>query len=181
MPPGLVLAAGAGTRFGGAKQLAELDGRPLLEHAVTAAQAALARVIVVLGAHAEVVRAGTDLAGAEVVVCADWEEGLAASLRAGLAALGDVRAVVVLLGDQPGVSSEAIAWIAAQSGTCRAVYADTPGHPVKLAGKELRRARTLTGDTGARELLRTARGVECSPLADPRDVDTPADLEAIRT
>ncbi len=179
--PGLLLAAGAGTRFGGAKQLAELDGRPLLEHAVAAALAALPRVVVVLGARAEEVRAGTDLSGAEVVVCPDWEEGLAASLRAGLAALGDAREVVVLLGDQPGVSPEAIAWIAAQSGTCRAVYSGTPGHPVKLAGKELRRARTLKGDAGARDLLRDARGVECAPLADPRDVDTPSDLEAIRT
>lgn len=180
IPPGIVLAAGAGTRFGGAKQLAELDGRPLLEHAVAAARVALPRVIVVLGARADAVREGTDLTGAEIVVCPDWEEGLSASLRAGLAALGDAREVVVLLGDQPGISPDAIAWIAAQTGTCRAVYADTPGHPVKLTGKELRRARALTGDAGARELLHGARGVDCGPLADPRDVDTPSDLEAIR-
>ena len=84
-----MLAAGAGERFGGRKQLAPLDGRPLLEHVLAAmAQTPLDRVVVVLGAHAGEVRAAVPLHGAEPVVAADWAEGMGASLRAGVAALG---------------------------------------------------------------------------------------------
>src|SRR4051794_8778518 len=83
----IVLAAGAGTRVGAIKQLAPRGGRLLIEHALGAARA-LPRGVVVLGANAPAVRAGADLCGFEVVECADWEEGVAASLRAGVAALG---------------------------------------------------------------------------------------------
>src|SRR4051794_1277811 len=113
MPPGgstksadagaVVLAAGAGTRFGAVKQLAEVDGRPLIEHALEAARG-IPRRVVVLGAEADAVRDGADLSGFEVVACADWHEGVSASLRAGVAALGEVGAAVVLLGDMPGVT-----------------------------------------------------------------------------
>ena len=79
---GLVLAGGAGTRFGtSSKLLAELDGRPLLEHAVRAqcAVSELERVVVVLGAHAEEILARVDLGRAEPVICPEWEDGQAAS------------------------------------------------------------------------------------------------------
>ena len=85
---GLLLAAGEGRRFGGPKQLAELDGRPLVEHAL-GALAGLDRVVVVLGAHADEIRAGADLGDAELVTCDDWAEGMSASLRRGLAALAE--------------------------------------------------------------------------------------------
>ena len=84
---GLILAAGGGTRFGSSpKLLADLSGRPLLEWAVTAACSVpeLTRVVVVLGAHAQMVRAGVDFGRAQIVVCEDWESGQAASLRCGL-------------------------------------------------------------------------------------------------
>ncbi len=87
---GIVLAAGAGRRFGGAKQLARLDGRPLLAHVLDRAWAvpALDQIVVVLGAHGAAIRAEVDFEGVEVVECADWAEGQAASLRAGVAAAG---------------------------------------------------------------------------------------------
>ena len=71
MIAGVVLAAGSGSRFGGAKQLAELDSRPLLEHALRAVEAvpALERIVVVLGARAQEIRAGVDFGATEVVVC----------------------------------------------------------------------------------------------------------------
>ena len=106
---GIVLAAGAGTRFGGGKQLALLDGRPLLEHAVRGMTSApVGRVIVVLGAEAEHVLARVDLHGAEPVVCERWSEGQSASLACGLGEMADCEAVVVTLGDQPRVSPDAI-------------------------------------------------------------------------
>jgi molybdenum cofactor cytidylyltransferase len=179
----LVLAAGAGRRFGGVKQLAELDGRPLLAHAL-AAVAVLSPRVVVLGHAAEEVRAGVDLHGAEPVVCAGWEEGQAASLRAGVAALGAVDAAVIALGDMPGVTPAAVdAVVAAWDGDAdavRALYGGEAGHPVLLARPLLDRAGELRGDTGFRDLLDGVRtiGVEVGHLADPADVDTRASLEA---
>ncbi|MGH2970340.1 MAG: nucleotidyltransferase family protein, partial [Solirubrobacteraceae bacterium] len=105
---GLVLAAGEGSRFGGTKQLAPLAGRPLLEHAL-AAVAELRPRVVVLGHAAQEILAAVDLQGSEPVICDDWREGQAASLRCGVAALGDVDAVVVVLGDQPRITPAAIA------------------------------------------------------------------------
>src|SRR5436305_2377084 len=101
---GLVLAAGAGTRFGeGVKLLADLDGRPVLEHAVRASCAVpgLERVVVVLGAFADEVLAQVEFGRAEPVVCSDWASGQAASLRCGLRALAGVERVIVTLGDAP--------------------------------------------------------------------------------
>ena len=76
---GLILAAGKGSRFGGRKQLADLDGRPLLEHAILAMTASpVSRVAVVLGAGAESVMARVDFHGAEPILCERWEEGQSA-------------------------------------------------------------------------------------------------------
>jgi molybdenum cofactor cytidylyltransferase len=176
----LVLAAGEGRRFGGTKQLAELDGRPLLEHALSAVRELSPRVVV-LGHAAAEIRARADLQGAEPVVCADWHEGQAASLRCGIAALGGVDAVLVVLGDQPGITAEAVRAIAATSGdddAVRAVYGGVPGHPVLLRRPLLDRAGELKGDAGFRPLLERARvrEVEVGHLADPADIDTREEL-----
>ncbi|HEX6115763.1 MAG TPA: nucleotidyltransferase family protein [Solirubrobacterales bacterium] len=185
---GLVLAAGGGSRFGGGKLLAELDGRSLLEHALAAVAAvpAIERVVVVLGAGAERVAREADLGGAEVVVCEDWAEGIAASLRAGVAALADCEAIVITLGDQPFVTAAAIAEIAghadAPAPAVRAVFDGRPGHPVLLKRELYERVGELRGDLGARDLLAAAGvlEVECGALFPPDDVDTRADLEAAR-
>jgi molybdenum cofactor cytidylyltransferase len=178
----LVLAAGEGRRFGGAKQLAELRGRPLLAHAVAAARAAgLDRVIVVLGARAEEVRAAVDHHGVEVAVCADWADGMSASLRCGLRAAAGSDEVVVLLGDQPGVGADAVARVRAAAGdAARATYGGAPGHPVVLRAALLARAGELRGDAGFRALLGGAAEVECGDLGDPSDIDTRDDLEVMR-
>jgi molybdenum cofactor cytidylyltransferase len=165
---GVVLAAGEGSRFGGAKQLAELHGRPLLEHALATMAGVCDRVVVVLGAHAEQVRAGVDLHGAQPVVCDDWAEGTFASLRCGLRALGHGDdALVVALGDQPSISREHIeAVLAAPGPIVRALDAGAPSHPVVI-----RHGARITPES-----LRTAAGVELGPLG---DVDTREQLEAL--
>jgi CTP:molybdopterin cytidylyltransferase MocA len=185
---GLVLAAGGSSRFGGRpKQLAALDGRPLLEHVLIAmASARLDRVAVVLGAHADEVRKGVPLHGAEAVVCDDWATGMGASLRAGVRALSDCEAVAVALGDQPRLSSEAVSRVVSQRGAdelaVRATYGGVPGHPVLLEKTLLSRVNELRGDAGARELLHGVpiREVACDGLGSPDDVDTPEALAALQ-
>lgn len=184
MIAGLVLAAGAGTRFGGtgSKLLAELDGRPLLEHAVRAQTAvgALERVVVVLGASAAEIAAQVPFGRAELVICEDWEAGQAASLRRGAVALDGAERVIVTLGDAPGMTPAIIErFIDAPPGT-RATYRGRPGHPVVLGPAQLAAVRGLDGDEGARSLLRGGTQIECADLGDGRDVDTTDDLEAMR-
>lgn len=178
---GLVLAAGEGSRFGGTKQLALVDGRPLLEHALGAI-AGLEPRVVVLGFEAEAILAGVDLQGAVAVECEDWREGQAASLRCGLLALGDVDGVVVVLGDQPRITREAVAAVAGAAGpavgAARASYGGRPGHPVLLGRGLLARVGELRGDVGFRDLLggMDVREVEVGGLADPIDIDTREEL-----
>jgi molybdenum cofactor cytidylyltransferase len=185
---GIVLAAGGGKRFGGLKQVAELGGRPLLDHALETMRAvpAIERIAVVLGAEAEKVRARVDLSGTEIVVAPDWEDGIAASLRAGIAALGDADAAVVTLADQPLVTRQAVAAVLDRLDgpvtAVRATYGGAPGHPVAIKRALFPEVAQLRGDLGARDLLEAHRvvGVECGHLSRAADVDTPADLDALR-
>ena len=177
----VVLAAGGGTRFRGAthKLLAELGGRPLVARVLDAAIAArLDAVYVVVGA--------VELAvppGCTVVRNPRWEEGMATSLAAGIAAAdADGReAVVVGLADQPAVPSEAWRLVAAATATPLAVatYGGVRGHPVRLAASTWP-ALPATGDVGARALLVgkefAVTEVPCPGSA--ADVDTVEDLTA---
>ena len=192
MIAGLLLAAGGASRFGSPKQLAELEGKPLLQHAVNALADvfAIERTVVVLGARADDIREAIDFRGADVVVCEDWETGMAASLRCGVEALGDdVDWAVVTLGDQPRLTAQVISWVcdeAAGAGdwvaAVRTTYDGEPGHPVALSRWLLDEVRTLRGDVGARELLAAhpVLTVEAGRDCRPGDVDTPDDLEALR-
>jgi molybdenum cofactor cytidylyltransferase len=180
---GLVLAAGAGTRFGAQpKLLAELDGRPLLEHAVGAACSVpeLDRVVVVLGAQADEIRRCVRFGRAEVVLCPDWQRGQSFSLRCGAEALNEAEKVIVTLGDVPGIGPRVIARFLDQPPRSRAVYGGRPGHPVVLGPAELAALESVQGDIGAKDLLVGGNLIECSDLSSGTDVDTPQDLEAIR-
>jgi nicotine blue oxidoreductase len=180
--PAVVLAAGAGRRFGGEpKLLAELDGRPLLDHVLAAAAAAesVGRVVVVVGARGGDVRPVAERRGAEVVLCEAWSDGQAASLRCGLEAVAGAEKVLLLVGDQPGITAAAIDRMAPQPPGTRAAYGGAPGHPAVLGREEMEQAAALSGDRGLRDVTRW-RLVECGDVAEGRDVDTRADLEAAR-
>jgi molybdenum cofactor cytidylyltransferase len=181
---GLVLAAGRGRRFGDTpKQLADVRGMPLLQHAVWAqcAVPALERIVVVLGADADRIRAEVDFQDAEPVVCPGWEEGQAASLRCGLRELAGTRNVILTLGDQPLVTPQVIAGVMKHGAGWRAAYGGRPGHPVNLGPGLQRAALALEGDRGLRAVSHPWKLWECSHLCSDRDVDTPEDLEAIRS
>jgi CTP:molybdopterin cytidylyltransferase MocA len=186
-PAGLILAAGAGRRFGGTKQLAELRGRPLLEYAVEAMLAvpALDPVLVVLGHAADEILARVDFGEAEVVICEEWERGQASSLRRGVAALAEADAAVVTLGDQPFITPQVIAGALDQLGprydAVRATYNGAPGHPVVLGRRVLDCVGAIEGDVGARDLLSRfrVRDWEAGHLCSAADVDTREELSRL--
>lgn len=184
----VVLAAGAGRRFGGRKQLAPLRGRPLLEHALaTAAAGPGERTFVVLGADAEEIEAGVDFGGATVVRAAGWEQGQGASLGAGLAAAleADAAAALVTLGDEPFLTAEVGARLVAARrpglAALRATYSGRPGHPVLIERELFAPLAAAPPGASPATLLREAgvEAVECGDLGDPADVDTPAQLAAL--
>ncbi len=164
----LVLAAGGSRRMGRPKMLLPLPGGTVLATVVSRLLAApVDRIVVIVGHEAAAVRAGAGLPDdARVMVLdnPDWNEGLSSSLRRGLLACPEADALVVALGDQPGVDAEVVrrlveAWrqgarlavpVQGRSGDGSASRA---GHPV-LFDRSLRgELLALTGDVGAREVL----------------------------
>ncbi len=186
---GLVLAAGAGRRFGGPKGLArDGHGVPWVARAVQTLRAGgCERVLVTVGARAAEVaalvpqavdapgvpvsRATHDAIAApgvvEVVSVPDWAEGLAASLRAGLSAAAGSDAVIVMPVDTPDAPPDLVRRVLAAAGAdvrsalVQAVYGGAPGHPVLLGADHLDAARrSVVGDRGARAYLVAHRAVE---------------------
>lgn len=193
---GLLLAAGAGRRMGVPKALLrDGQGVPRLDRAVGALlDAGCDSVTVVLGAAADRARALLDEAGwaadptVDVVVAAEWEEGMAASLRAGLTYLaetGDAAddAALVTLVDLPDVDAAVMARVLAAGADggslVRATYDGRPGHPVLIGRRHWEGVlATARGDHGARAYLaeHAASRCECGDLATGRDLDRPEDL-----
>ncbi|WP_286345392.1 nucleotidyltransferase family protein [Frondihabitans sucicola] len=180
---GIVLAAGAGARYGQPKALArDADGRPWVALAEQLLRGAgCQEVTVVLGAAVDAARKLVP-PRAQAVVAEDWASGLAASLRAGLraaAASGSVAALVTLV-DLPDLPVE-VALRVLEGGVStevlrQATFARRPGHPV-LLGRDHWPALVagLSGDRGARPYLlaHDVTEVECGDLSPGLDVDTP--------
>ncbi|MEU4553857.1 nucleotidyltransferase family protein [Micromonospora violae] len=184
MTAGLLLAAGAGRRYGRPKALVELDGEPLVRRAVRLlGDGGCAPVHVVLGAGADQV---PDLPGTVSVRHDRWADGLGSSLLWGLASLPvAVPAAVVVLVDQPLLSPVAVRRVRAAyaDGAVVAVatYAGRRGHPILLSRPTWPLLNGYAvGDRGARDLLRDRPDlvveVPCDDVGSPVDVDTPADL-----
>ena len=188
-----MLAAGRAARMGRAKQLAELAGRPLLEHALAAMSAApVDDLVVVLGAHAEEVLARVDLHRARPLLVADWEQGMGRVIAAALAALeepGAWGAVVIALGDQPLVGPTVVgrlveAWRRGAGPVVSAAYHGRIGNPKLFDRAVVGRLGGLAGDEGARGLLARhpewVAAVEVGRLGSDLDVDDEAGLARAR-
>lgn len=192
---GILLAAGIGSRFeAGNKLLANLCGKPVVAHAgetLAAAHAAghLNDSIVVLGHEAEQVRGAFTAESFEVVENSDYGEGQATSVSLGTRAARDrnADAVVFALGDLPCVSPETVerlvsSWGDSEAGIVVPTHDGKRGNPVLFDERHFEELSTISGDGGGRELFK-ANPVEYVAVDDPgihRDVDTVADLEALR-
>ena len=165
----VVLAAGAASRFGSAKQ--EVILPRVLERL---AASPVEEVVVVEGAYE--LRVDPPRGAVRLVRCAEWERGPGASLRCGLAALGeDVEAAVVIMADGPDLSPAAVgrvleSWRVEGGDVVAASYGGVRGHPLVVA----RQAWADIPDDGLRVVR--PRLVACDDLGSPGDVDTPEDL-----
>jgi molybdenum cofactor cytidylyltransferase len=181
----VVLAAGAGTRFGSLKQLVRVGGRPLLHSAVTrAAEITGNALLVVLGSGAAELAPLLKHAPGAVVVNHEWREGIASSIRAAVARLpATCSGVMLLLVDQAAVTADDLRRLA---GTWRkhpqyiaaAQYAGGSGVPAIFPRSAFRDLAELRGDIGAREVLRRNpdRVLRVPMPSAALDVNTPEDL-----
>lgn len=182
----VVLAAGASRRLGRPKQLLPFRGATLLDAVLsTARSAGFDQVLVTLGAAADPIRAQVDLEGVEVVAVPDFGEGCAASLRSALGRVReDAEGLVLLLGDQPGVTVAAIEALRSGSasssvGVCR--YDDGRGHPLWFARKTFDTLAGLHGDKAVWKVVDKSddRAEVRVPGPVPPDVDTWDDYQAL--
>jgi CTP:molybdopterin cytidylyltransferase MocA len=171
---GLVLAAGAGSRYGQPKAGVVIDGERLVDRAVRIlGLAGCAPIVVVLGAWLG------EVAGADIVVNEEWSSGVASSLRAGLERVSELECdrVIVSLVDLPGLTSAAVArMIAAPSDLAVATYSSARGHPVLMAREHWAPvSESVSGDEGARAYLvqHNATEIDLSDLANGMDLDQP--------
>lgn len=178
---GILLAAGEGRRLGGPKALQrDADGTSwLLRSAAALDEGGCDRIVVVLGAGADLARELLDGVPVDVIVAPGWSTGMAASLRAGLGLLHEGEAALIGLVDLPDVGAAVVRRVLA-AGTgpdslARAAYHGVPGHPVLLGRHHWAGVLgSATGDRGARDYLveHSPLLVECGDLATGRDVDS---------
>ncbi|HEX5124439.1 MAG TPA: nucleotidyltransferase family protein [Rhodanobacteraceae bacterium] len=180
----IVLAAGASRRLGQPKQLVEIDGEPLLKRVVNAALATAPRQCIVVLDESAPFDAVLGALDARIVRIADAATGMAASLRAGVAALdAGCEGALVVVTDQPGLHARHLqalctAWRAAPAFAIASAYAGVIGVPALLPRSWFDAIAALSGDVGARDLLRSRPDVIA--IAAPglaRDIDTPRDIE----
>jgi molybdenum cofactor cytidylyltransferase len=184
---GLVLAAGGSSRLGRPKQLLGYRGGTLLGHVVDVARRCeFDQLVVAVGGHAGAVRASVDFRGATVVVNDAFGDGCSSSIALALTAVDPrCEVLVLLLGDQPGVTPATVDALLAGRGEAPLAasrYEDGRGHPLAFACSVFGALESLHGDKGVWKLLdRRKEDVVEVPVAGriPRDVDTVEDYEAV--
>jgi molybdenum cofactor cytidylyltransferase len=185
---GVLLAAGAGTRFGGDKLLHRLpDGTPMAVAAAAHLKPACERVVAVVRPGHDELAALLAEAGCDIVVCPEAEGGMGHSLAAGVCATVDALGWIVALADMPFISSASHQAVASRlrdgASLAASQYQGRRGHPVGFSSAWFAQLAALTGDQGARAILEQHRAelIVC-PVDDPgvlRDIDRPTDLVGV--
>ena len=187
----VLLAAGDSSRLGEPKQLLVHEGESLLQHSLNVATAVQAGpVILVLGAEAAIIRESTDSLSANVVINGDWQEGMASSIRCGIAALQTIdpaaEGVILMVCDQPFVRPALLQELISTQQTTRKLivasrYAETFGPPVFFHQTLFPELLQLRGDVGARSVIRKHfPDVETIDFAKGTvDVDTKSDYQKL--
>lgn len=183
---GILLAAGAGTRFGGGKLLAPLHGQPLALHALAALHAVVDEVIAVVRPGDDALHTTLQEAGARMVICAQAADGMGFSLACAARQVPAQHNALVALGDMPAIQTHTVRCIRAALDAGAGIAVPTcrgqRGHPVGFAAGFVAALANLGADQGARALLRlNADQVQEVAVDDAgilTDIDTPADLAA---
>ena len=188
----ILLAAGSGSRMGQTKQLMKISGQSLVRRAAVAAiDAGCQPVIVVTGADAEAVAGEIRALSAEAAHNSDWPRGMGTSIRWGLAAAlaknPDLDAVVLLLCDQPHLTSKVIAdllatWTAHGKPIAACRYGETLGSPCCIGRSLFGELANLADDEGAKRLI-VSNPADVAVVSWPQgidDLDTPADWQRFR-
>lgn len=183
----IILAAGASTRMGFTKQLLNIDGTSLIRNAVIQGlESNCCKVFVVLGYDAELVSDDVDDLDIRIVMNDNWRDGIASSICTGINALmmhePDIDACLIMLADQPLIRPELLNNLISQMSEATQLvaskYDGTFGVPALFGRKYFDELKTLTGDTGAKNILMRHQD-EIVFILNPDamyDLDTPDDL-----
>jgi len=185
--PILILASGSGSRFKGIKQLQEIDGVPMIKRVIhSAMRASAGEVVVILGAHRQEIEQSISDMPVTILINHNWEMGMAESIKAGVEYVEEhlpkVQAIMIALGDQPYIEASDFnrlvsLYIEQQDGIVCACYDNVRGVPAIFPDSRWQELRRLSGDSGARDLLRSSDDVLIVDLpAAARDVDRKGDL-----
>jgi molybdenum cofactor cytidylyltransferase len=180
----IVLAGGESKRMGLPKLTLLYQGTTLLTHAIKKAQAISSETFVVVGAYAEHYTPEAEKAGANVIVNPQWSEGLASSLRVGIAALSHADAALIILPDQPFVPLEHLqtliaTWQKTGAALVFSRYQGILGAPCLIDKTLFERSQSLRGDKGARALIDETTTTAEVELTHSQDIDTPEDAKQL--
>ena len=189
---GVVLAAGGSERFGEEnKLLATVNGRPMVDHAVSTFDASrLETVVVIVGNDAEAVKRAIDSTTVTTIENEHWHEGQSTSVRTGLTVANEQQAdgVIFGLGDMPWLSSTTVdilvdGYYRTEASVIAAAYEGKRGNPVLFARETFDTLSEIEGDKGGRNVLLQADDAIAIETGDPgvrRDIDRPEDLSNVR-
>lgn len=187
----IILAGGASKRLGSPKQLLEFAGETLLEKIARTAIATKFHTVIVLGSNANEIRRVIPKLPIEIIVNDGWQSGIASSIKAGLAKLteihDDLSAVILLLCDQPFITTETLVNLAnaySESGKpiVASAYEDTIGTPALFAREMFNDLNKLKGEQGAKPLIRLHQETAVKTIAAPEagfDVDSLKDFKRL--